>query len=57
MQAEVSQVLGTELDLERAVPVSVGSSSAVQVDVDVFGAEREPVDAAVEQSNGDGALR
>lgn len=46
-----------ELDLERAVPVPVGASSAVEVDVDVFEAEREPVDAAVEQSISDGALR
>jgi hypothetical protein len=57
VQAEVSQVVGAELDLERPVPVPVGASSAVQVDVDVFGLEREPVDAAVEQSIGDGAHR
>jgi len=57
MQAEVSQVAGAELDLERPVPVSVGPSSAIQVDVDVFGLEGKPVDAVVEQSIGDGAYR
>jgi hypothetical protein len=57
MQAEAAQVVRAHLDGEGAVPVSVGAASAVQVDADVFQGAREPVDAVVDQSIGDGAHR
>jgi len=57
VQAEVPELVGAHLDLEGSAPVSVGASSAVQVDVDVFQAAGQPVDAAVEQSIGDGVGR